>query len=322
VEKWFGVIGVLLGLATMHPAAHAAPADHQVQHLTVTLLSTMLADDGIGEWGFAALIAADGEKLLVDTGARPDTVLGNAAELGIDLTPVHQVVLTHFHADHVGGLMTLRKALAVRDEAALSTAHVATGIFYSRPLAGGGEANSMIALRPSFEATGGHFVEHDGMTEIMPGLWLSGPVPRPNLERNWSRSGTVVTPAGEVEDTVPDDQSVIIDTPQGLVIITGCGHAGIVNILAAVDAKFSHRPVLAIIGGLHLFAASDAQIEWTAEKMKNSGVRTLIGAHCTGLESLYRLRTLIGLSRETAVVGAVGASFTLGTGIHPGRIAQ
>src|SRR5512135_615100 len=81
----------------------AAPA--QVKQLKVTILSTMLADEGIGEWGFAALLEADGHRLLVDTGARPDTVLTNLHDLGLDLSDVEQVVLTHNHGDHVGGLM-------------------------------------------------------------------------------------------------------------------------------------------------------------------------------------------------------------------------
>src|ERR1700761_5984002 len=79
-------------------------AASEVKALKVTVLSTMLADDGIGEWGFAALVEADGRRILVDTGARPDTVLINARELGIDLSHVPTVVLTHFHDDHIGGL--------------------------------------------------------------------------------------------------------------------------------------------------------------------------------------------------------------------------
>ena len=92
-------------------SAIAQPPDHQVKQLKVTILSTMLADDGIGEWGFAALLEADGRKLLVDTGARPDTVLSNLRDLKLDLSQVRDVVITHFHDDHVGGLMTLRTEL-------------------------------------------------------------------------------------------------------------------------------------------------------------------------------------------------------------------
>jgi 7,8-dihydropterin-6-yl-methyl-4-(beta-D-ribofuranosyl)aminobenzene 5'-phosphate synthase len=125
-----------------------------------------------------------------------------------------------------------------------------------------------------------------------------------------------------VEDTVPDDQSVVVNTTEGLVLITGCAHAGIVNIATATDAQFAHRPIYAVIGGLHLFAAKDEQVDWTADQLKRFGVRYLVGAHCTGIESLYRLRSRLGLGRQTAVVGAVGAGFTLGEGIRPGNIAR
>jgi 7,8-dihydropterin-6-yl-methyl-4-(beta-D-ribofuranosyl)aminobenzene 5'-phosphate synthase len=125
-----------------------------------------------------------------------------------------------------------------------------------------------------------------------------------------------------VEDNVPDDQSLVVNTAEGLVVVTGCGHAGIVNILTAVADRFDHRPVVAVIGGLHLYAAKDEQVDWTGDKLKEFGVRYLVGAHCTGIESLHRLRSRIGLTRQTAVVGAVGADFTLGEGIHPLRIAR
>jgi 7,8-dihydropterin-6-yl-methyl-4-(beta-D-ribofuranosyl)aminobenzene 5'-phosphate synthase len=63
-------------------------------------------------------------------------------------------------------------------------------------------------------------------------------------------------------------------------------------------------------------------VDWTADHLKRFGVRYLMGAHCTGVESLYRLRSRIGLNRQTAVVGAVGAGFDLGKGIQAGRIAK
>lgn len=301
--------------------ASAQPA--AVKSLKVTILSTMLSDyDGVGEWGFSALLEVDGRQILIDTGNHPETVLRNARDLKIDLSQVRDVVLTHFHEDHTGGLLTLRSELKKRNGAALSQAHTATGVFYSRPLKDGGEGNAMIAVRPQYEALGGRFIEHDRAAEIVPGVWLTGPVARAFPERNWSGSGSVRTPGGVVEDTVPDDQSIVVNTTQGLVVITGCGHAGIVNILTATDKQFDHRTVHAVIGGIHLFAAKDEQVDWTGDKMKSFGVRYLIGAHCTGIESLYRLRSRIGLARQTAVVGAVGASFVLGEGIHPGRVAQ
>src|SRR5450432_2615842 len=142
----------------------APPA--KVSALKVTILSTMLADAGIGEWGFSALVEVGDHRVLVDTGARPQTVLQNARELHVDLASVQEVVLTHNHDDHVGGLMTLRTELMKTNPGALSRAHVATGIFYSRPTKSGGEDNEMIAIKKAYEATGGTFIVHDSAAEI------------------------------------------------------------------------------------------------------------------------------------------------------------
>ncbi|HWI20861.1 MAG TPA: hypothetical protein VNT81_24070, partial [Vicinamibacterales bacterium] len=81
-------------------------------------------------------------------------------------------------------------------------------------------------------------------------------------------------------------------------------------------------PIHAAMGGFHLFAASDETLAWTAGKLKEFGVRQLMGAHCTGIEAVYRLRQLVGLTRETAVVGAVGASYTHGKGFDPTVLAR
>jgi 7,8-dihydropterin-6-yl-methyl-4-(beta-D-ribofuranosyl)aminobenzene 5'-phosphate synthase len=203
----------------------------------------------------------------------------------------------------------------------LSVAHVARGIFYSRPEPEG-EGNPMIALKKEYEATGGKFIEHDEAAEIFPGARLTGPVPRKYPERNWSVSGKVQTPAGLVEDTIPEDQTLVLNTPEGLVVITGCGHAGIVNILTFARAEFPDEPVEAVIGGLHLFRATDEQLNWTADKMKEFKVANLMGAHCTGIEAVYRIRERLALPRASVVVGSVGSSFVLGEGIHPGPLAK
>jgi 7,8-dihydropterin-6-yl-methyl-4-(beta-D-ribofuranosyl)aminobenzene 5'-phosphate synthase len=294
---------------------------NQINKLKITVLSTMLADKGIGEWGFAALVEADAHRVLVDTGARPDTVLENARELGVDLSDVKEVVLTHNHSDHVGGVLTLRRAFMKNNPNALSVAHVARGIFYSRP-SKKGEDNPMIEIKKEYEATGGHFVEHEQSTELFPGAWLTGPVPRVYPERNWSVTGKVQTPSGLVEDTIPEDQSLVLNTATGLVVVSGCGHAGIVNTLTFAGKQFPDVPVYALVGGFHLFSANDTQLDWTADKLKEFRTSYLIGAHCTGIESVYRIRQRLGLSRQSAVVGAVGAMFVLGEGIHPGLIAQ
>lgn len=322
----------LLTLATLATArtlgSAPAPAVHSTHRATavrVTVLSTMLAGDparGVGEWGYSALLEVDGRRLLIDTGARPETVLRNAAELGVDLSTVTDVVLTHSHDDHTGGLLTLRRELAKRNPAALSRVHVARGMFWPRsPFTTVGATNTG-GLRADFERTGGTFIEYDKPTELMPGIWFTGPVPRTYPERNWSGTRQVRTPAGDVEDNVPEDASIVIDTPEGLVLVSGCGHAGIVNTVEYARSAIRRAPVVAAIGGFHLFNATDEQLVWTAGKLKESGLVYLLGGHCTGIEAVYRIRQLAGLTRATAVVSAVGSTFSRGDGIAALALAR
>ncbi len=303
------------------PRAHPGSA---VSKLKVTVLSTMLAGGlaGVGEWGFAALVEADGKRLLIDTGARPETVLKNATELGIDLSGVTDLVITHNHGDHTGGLLTLRRELRAKNPAALSRAHVGASIFEPRVQPEGGDTNGLSPIKAAYEALGGAFVVHERPTSLMAGVWLTGPIPRAHAERNWSGSLKVRRGDELIEDTVAEDSAIVIETAEGLVVITGCGHAGIVNTVQYARKSLAMTPVHAVIGGLHLFGATDEQLAWTAARLREASVAHLLGAHCTGIEAVYRLRELADLSRKTAVVGSVGASFTLGQGIDPLPLAK
>ncbi|MBI3047582.1 MAG: MBL fold metallo-hydrolase [Acidobacteria bacterium] len=277
-----------LALAITVTLGSGVAAAQTARAVKVTVLSTMLAGNrgaGIGEWGFAALLEVDGQRLLVDTGERPETVLRNAAELGIDLSDITDLVLTHNHGDHTSGLLTLRRELARKNPRALSRVHVARGIFFSRPGEGGREDNGLLPAKAAYEATGGVFVEHDGPVQILSGVWFTGPVPRTHPERNWTPRGQVRTPGGLVEDTVPEDASVVVDSADGLILVSGCGHAGIINTIEYSRKIVRAAPLHAAIGGFHLFAATDATLEWTAGKLREFGLRHLLGAHCTGIEA-------------------------------------
>src|SRR6188472_3586530 len=164
------ITGLTMVMAT--PALAQNPNRAQAANVKVTVLSTMLVGasgtGGIGEWGFAALLEVDGRRLLVDTGARPETVMKNAAELKVDLSDVTDVVLTHNHLDHTGGLVTLRQELSKKNPRALSRSHVAKWIFSPRPAADGSDDNGLSRSRAAFEALGGVFVEHAGPVEILP----------------------------------------------------------------------------------------------------------------------------------------------------------
>ncbi len=321
---------VLLAFAALLLLPISDAAAQPVKAVKVTVLSTMLVGSnaaGVGEWGFAAVLEVDGRRLLVDTGARAETVLRNAEELKVDLSTITDLVITHNHGDHTGGLLTLRRELAKKQPSALSRVHVPKGIFYPRPGPGGREANGLLPLKAAYEATGGVFVEHAGPATLMPGVTMLGPVPRVHPERNFGSSasgavGRVQTPDGVVEDIVAEDTSIVVDTAEGLVLISGCGHSGIVNAMEYARKTVRAAPVYAVMGGFHLFAASDEVLAWTASKLKEYGVRQLMGAHCTGIEAVFRLRQLVGLTRQTAIVGAVGATYTHGKGFDATVLAR
>ena len=269
----------------------------------------------------------DGRRLLVDTGARAETVLQNATELKVDLASITELVITHNHGDHTGGLLVLRRELAKKNPAgalarARAEGHLLPAARRRRP-----RRQRLAATQGAVRGHGGVFIEHAGPVVLMPGVTMLGPVPRVHPERNWGSSrggpaGRVQTPDGPVEDTVPEDTSIVVDTADGLVVISGCGHAGIINTMEYARTAVRAAPVVAAIGGFHLFAATDETLAWTAGKMKALGVQHLLGAHCTGIEAVYRLRQLVGLTRATAAVAGVGASYTHGTGIDPTALAR
>jgi 7,8-dihydropterin-6-yl-methyl-4-(beta-D-ribofuranosyl)aminobenzene 5'-phosphate synthase len=318
---------LLCGSLALIPAAGAAqPGGPVVKTVKVTVLSTMLVggagNNGIGEWGFAAVLETDGRRILIDTGARAETVLKNVTELKVDLSDITDVVLTHNHSDHTGGLLALRREFMKKNPGALSRVHVPQGIFLSRRTPDGTETNGLTPIRAEYEKLGGQFIEHAAPFAMAPGVWLLGPVPRVHPERNYTTSGRLQTPAGPAEDNVPEDTAVVVNTPNGLVVISGCGHAGIINTLEYARKTVRDVPVEAAIGGFHLFGATDETLEWTGGRLRALGVRHLLGAHCTGIEAVFRLRQVTGLARATAVVAAVGSAFTLGTGIASPPLAR
>lgn len=324
---WFA-LALFLSTSRVQPAVtgEQAPAVAQrtVQTLRIQVLSTMLAGNperGIGEWGFAAMVEVDGQRILFDTGARPDTVLKNAKELGVDLSNVKDVILSHNHSDHTNGLLTLRREFAKANPTALARAHVGKGIFWNRPT-GNSDSNVMVKYKSEYEATGGSFIEYNEPKEILPGVWLTGPVPRVHAERNWSGAGRLKSPAGLIEDNLPEDMSLVAVTAKGLVLLSGCGHSGIINTLEHARKTIKPAPVYAALGGFHLLSLDDEKLGWTAGKLKEFGLQQFLGAHCTGIEAVYRIRQQVGLARNNCVVGAVGASFTLDKGIDALSLAR
>ena len=91
-----------------------------------------------------------------------------------------------------------------------------------------------------------------------------------------------------------------MDTDKGLVVVSGCGHAGIINTLEYARDQVRDTQVLAAVGGFHLFEADNATLDWTATKLRSFALGNLLGAHCTGIEPVFELRQRLGLTRATS----------------------
>ena len=320
LTRFAGILICLFATGTTYASNHVA------KEAEVTILSSNLANGGtVGEWGLSALAKVDEHCVLFDAGRYPDTVLRNISVLKVDLSCVSDVVLSHFHFDHTTGLIPIIRAMRKLNPNSFKRVHVAKGFFLSRhwpSMAGNGEGNQMIALRSTFAELGVEIIEHERATEILPAVWISGPIPRPHAEKNYPDFVKVKLDSEWVVDHVPDSQALTVVTEEGHIVVMGCGYSGVVNALTHIRNTISEQKIVALMGGLHLFAASDEVLGWTADKLRDIGVMHLMAGHCTGIEPMIRLRAGLNLSRKTAVVGAVGSKFTYGKGITPTAIAM
>jgi 7,8-dihydropterin-6-yl-methyl-4-(beta-D-ribofuranosyl)aminobenzene 5'-phosphate synthase len=296
------------------------------ESVSVTILSSNLANGAtVGEWGFSALVEVDGHCVLFDAGRYPDTVLRNASALGVDLSCVTDVVLSHFHFDHTDGLLPLLRDLRGKNPKSMQRIHVAEGFFQSRRISSRDadrEFNGMIAMRQALEAQGVEFKIYSEETEILPAVWVTGPIERVHREKTYPTHIDVKLDDQWVVDFVPDSQGLTIVTHEGPIVLLGCGHSGSVNLLEQVRRDIQDHSVHALMGGMHLFAADEETLRWTADRLREVGIQNLMAGHCTGIEPLMYLRAGLGLNRRTAVVGAVGSRFVYGEGIYPTAIAQ
>ena len=282
----------------------------------ITVLATNTANfGGIGEWSFSALLESEEEKILFDTGFDENTVIHNAKLLKKDLSVVEKVILSHFHGDHTGGLIKLRKTYMDINPKAFSQVYVAEGFFEQRYDAEGnlrgfiGGFNEVDSFLSTTQELGINFIIINKPTEISKNLFLSGPVER-LYEKVVVSPGFFIKKGEKLEaDLVQDDQSLGILTKDGWYMMSGCGHAGMINTAHKFN-KIYDREVVGAIGGFHLFRSSDEVINKTGEALKEFGLRQLVGGHCTGIHEARKIADIANIHQSNLSHGAIGTVVT------------
>jgi 7,8-dihydropterin-6-yl-methyl-4-(beta-D-ribofuranosyl)aminobenzene 5'-phosphate synthase len=286
-------VALILGVASVGAAADPPPAPGRV-----TILYDAFGDrPGLErDWGFSALIEYGGRRILFDAGNDGQVFARNVRRLGVDLRRLDFAVISHRHADHTGGLAHL---LRVNPGLTIYAPNERFGIF-------GGEIPTTI-IRPdtalparmryfggavptelssSSVWPGAHFVHVDSLTEIAPGVALVSTVSR--------TPGTL-----ELREL-----SLVLRTPEGLVVFVGCSHPGIETILEATRPYGDH--VHEIFGGLHLVSTPDTAIARIATDLRDTWRVDLIApGHCTGEPAFDALARTFGARYVYAGLGAV-----------------
>jgi 7,8-dihydropterin-6-yl-methyl-4-(beta-D-ribofuranosyl)aminobenzene 5'-phosphate synthase len=267
--------------------------------ITVLCDNTVGALSGtIGEHGFAALIEKnDAAPLLFDTGQGLG-LLHNAARMGKNLAAVEKVVISHGHYDHSGGLLPLLKTHGGKE------VYGDSRIFAPRyRVKDTGEAIpiGIPFSKAELEEIGASFRLSSGLQRIDGGIFLSGEIPRRSFEKG--DQGLYCDCTGKVRDSTTDDQSLIIETAKGLVLLLGCCHAGLVNTLQHVAAVIGKRDFYAVVGGTHLGFCDSGQLEGSIAAIREFGIRKLAVSHCTGFAASARLAREFPKEFQLAMVG-------------------
>ena len=250
------------------------------------LVDNATSSDSIrAEHGLAVMLAGPGRKVLFDTGPSGQTLLANAAAMGVDLAQIDGAVLSHGHCDHTGGLAAMageRAGLelyahpsAWRRRWADQPGKPLKDVSCPHTLAGLSRFN--VAFHP---------VEAPQRLEEW--LVLSGPIGGPKH----GRDVFVISLDGDmVVDGFEDEIFCLVRGERGWAVLTGCCHRGLKNTLRVARFLARGEPVTAVFGGLHLSSANQEDLREAAELLKEAGSPDVYPCHCTGDQAVGFLTT-------------------------------
>jgi len=259
--------------------------------LQITTLSENTATYScIAEWGLSILVEVDGMKILVDTG-QSFSAVHNAQLMGVDLSTIDKIVLSHGHVDHTGGLREILRRSGPVDILAHPDVWAAQ---YARRDKEKMQYVGIPFSQEGLESFGARFNLSKEPIHISDRILTTGEVSMTSGYENVDEILFVKENGTFRPDKLADDLAVIIDTDFGLVVISGCAHRGIVNTLRHAQKLTGKELIYAVIGGTHLLRSSIERVEKTIVDLRDMGIQRLGVSHCTGFVASSRLAQEFG----------------------------